>query len=620
MDSLIPQAAASFQPSATIPWAGVSREHAVAYDPRAPRDEAQDASLSLAQSYLRDIGLFDDMVDAQTMRDWGRLSAAEAEGDRLLAKALRTVNPKAAQAKARTEALYATVGGGGFWLQKPGIPLQGLRTAAARVEVAQAIHLTWRRKVQSFGEIATRDDQVGFRIRHADPNHKPGPDEQEYANWLARFLMNGGREFRPHERRRKGQHTLRMFLPMLVDESLLLDHVPIETVPLLNGVNGLDAFYIRDGATFYLATPNNDGIYAYQSLSGLPDDQFTYEEMTIFQRNLCPDVHRRGYARSEFETSIDTMTMFLQAMEYTRQGIDNNAIPRGILTVFGQFDRRQEEAFKSAWASKMRGVGNRFGLPVLFSRNGNAAAQFTSTNADFSEMAYVKWLALQTSIMTAIYGTSPEEIHMEGFSVDHSGLGGGADTKEKLAASRDSNFVPMLSSIEALLSDDIIGRFTPDWRVQFTGLDPMETAARRAREEKVMTINELRTSLQMERHPLNWFGELPADQNLLSAEFQRLEKTMTFGEARQVWGGFKAYPNETLNAAPLNANLQAEYQSATAPQPLDNMGGDPWAQVDNGGQGDQPGGEGAEDLPEGGPGALMKARMAQMAGGDPADA
>lgn len=623
MDAM--SAVAQFNPVQANPWAHISQAAAVAYDSRAPHDEVSDASGDLARTYLSDLGALSDFPAAETVRDWDRLRQAEKTGDRMLMKALKTLNPAAAEAKAHTENLFSTVGGGGMWLSKPGMPFESLRALSTRIEVAQAIHLTRRRQVAKFGELATRDDSVGFRVRHADEDHEMTPDQKDYCHWLAKFLLNGGREFRPHVRRRLGRKTMREFLAEMVDESLTHDNVAIETVPL-NGVPGLDSFYLRDGATFYLAAPGNPDVYAYQSLSGLPDASFNHDELAIFSRNTTPDINRRGYGRSELEASVETMTLFLQALEYTREGIDNNAVPRGILTVFGQFDRRQEEAFKTSWAAKMRGVKNRFGLPVLFSRNGQASAQFTSTNSDFSEMAFSKWMSLQVSIMSAIYGIDPKEISMDGFSSGNTSSLSGDDTEAKLAAAKDKGLDPFLSDGEAAFSDSIIGRFTEgEYKVQFCGTDPMAIEARRAREDRVMTINEQRKTLQMEPHPIGWFGDLPADPTLLTAEFQRMEKTLTYDEARSVWGGLTAYPKALLGAAPINPNMQGQYQSLTqaeqAPQGLPPGQADPWGDMDGGDDraGDEQGQEGQdaeqEPLPEGGPGAQALAALKALRNG-----
>jgi hypothetical protein len=557
----------------------------VAYDHRAPDDEVSQAGAELMASLA---GAIEVNPEAQVAwADYRRLQEAEKTGDRLLMKALSYSHPEAAQAKARTEAVWSILGGGGLYIQKPGLTFDALRAMRQRVEVAASIHATRKRQVKRFGQPSEKDDKPGFRIKHCDAEHKPSEDEIQYMHWLTEFITHGGRDFRPWMRRRMGRRTLQTFLGEFTDESLTHDNVAIETVPLA-GVPGLDSYYLRDGGTFYLAAPNPNGIYAYQSLVGLPEMMFSYEQLALFQRNLSPYVEARGYGRSELESAVSSMSSLMTAMDYTQTGMDNNAIPRGILTVYGQFDRTQMAQFQAAWQAKIRGVNNRFGMPVLFSRNGQAAAQFTSTGQDFDEMAFVKWISLQVSVMSGLYGVDPKEIHFDGFSSGTSSPLSGDDTAEKLATARDTGLDPFLADTEGFLSDELIARFDPRYRLIFTGLETMEAKAKREREEKVSTINELRASLGMKPHPLGWFGELPADPGLLSAEFQRLSLTMTFDEGRRVWGGFDAYPDAALGAAPLAAQLGALYSQALAPAPDPNA---------------MPGGPGADGNPfAGGPG------------------
>jgi len=554
----------SFSPSngGVIPFGQVSKEAKVAYDHRAPDDEVASAGAEMMRALQ---GAIEINPEAQVAwADYSRLQEAERTGNRLLMKALTFAHPDAAKAKARTEAVWSILGGGGLYIQKPGLTFDALRAMRQRVEVAGSIHQTRDRQVKRFAQPSEKDDKPGFRVFHEDKEHLLTEDDTAYANWLTSFITHSGRDFRPWMRRRDGRRTFQSFLGQLTDEALTHDNVAIELVPL-SGFPGLDSFYLRDGGTFYLAAPNPNGIYAYQSLVGLPEMMFSHDQLALFQRNVSPYVEARGYGRSELEMSVQSMSSLLTAMDYTQTGMDNNAIPRGILTVYGQFDRRTMDQFQSAWQAKIRGVNNRFGMPVLFSRNGQAAAQFTSTGQDFDEMAFVKWISLQVSVMSGIYGVDPKEIHFDGFSSGSSTPLSGDDTAERLASARDTGLDPFLADVEGFMSDEVLARFNSRWRFKFTGLETMEAKAKREREERVSTINELRASLGMKPHPLGWFGELPADPGLLGAEFQRMSLSMTFDETRKVWGGLDAYPDAAVGAAPMAAQLQALYSQALAP-------------------------------------------------------
>lgn len=583
------EALARFEPSGS-PFAHLGTAAGVAYHPLAPGDEVEDAGLELLNLYGSALpSLESDVVGA--VRDWQRLQEAERTGNRLLQKALRMTNPAAADIKAQTQSLLASVQGAGRWLSKPGLPFEALRQCARRIEVAQAFHRTRRRQVQRFSEPSQKDDRVGFKLRHQDPNHALTPDESAYLQWLTSFLLSGGREFRTLPRRKLGRAGFRTFLAQLVEDSLTLDHVAVETVPL-RGVDGLDAFFVRDSATFHLAAPsegvNGDAIFALQVATGLSEIPFRFEELALFQRNLSPEIDRHGYGHSELEAGVDTLSAFVEALTYTRRGLDENAIPKGILTVFGDFDRRTQQTFLAAWQAKLRGVSNAFALPVLFARKGQASAQFTQTGQPFSEMAFARWISLQASILGAIYGLDPREVGLEGFAAEKSGLSGD-DTAERLATARDQGLEPFLVDIEGFVSDDLLGRFAPWVRFSFTGLRPGDEKTKRELETRISTINEVRASLQMPPHPLGWFGELPADSAMLSAEFQRLQAVMTFDEARRVWGGLSGFPEATVGTTPLNSTLAPSWNQACqgAEGPQENeMDEDPFAALGEAPEGD----------------------------------
>ena len=596
----------------TSPFAHLGQAPAVAYNSDAPEDEVRDAGEEIMEDYYQApaIGITDMVSQLLQLR------RVEQVGDRLMAKALRYSNPGAGEAKAETEGWNSRVTGGGLYTPKPGLTFQTLRQLSQRIEVARAIHNTIQSQVIRFAEPSQKDDVLGWKILHQDPNRKLVPDEEEFFQWLTSFLLCGGREFNALKRRKLRREGFRKFLSKVVEDSLTLDHVAIETIPL-KGFDGLDSFFVRDGATFYLAShPSNgtkvddDGIFAYQVLANATAAQrnFKFEELALFQRNMTSDIEWSGYGKSELESSVDTIAMFLQALAHTREGIDSNAIPKGFLTIFGSFDRRTQDAFKNAWSAQLRGVRNQWNLPVLFAKNGQAAAQFTTTGTPFSEMAFAKWIQLQSAIMCSIYGLDPGEIGLESWSAGGKSNLSGDDTEQKLASSRSKCLGPLLSSLAGFLSEDLLARFSDSARHHFTGLEEVDRKARKELQTRVSTINEIRASLQMPPHPLAWFGELPADAGLMEAEFKRIQSSGTFNEGRKIWGGFEAFPDERVGMNPLNPSMGASWnqvvQSAAPPeepQPGEEppfAGGPPGDEEDHPeweGEGDDGGGEGGSE-------------------------
>jgi hypothetical protein len=133
------------------------------------------------------------------------------------------------------------------------------------------------------------------------------------------------------------------------------------------------------------------------------------------------------------------------------------------------------------------------------------------------------------------------------------------------------------------MRDELIAPFA-DWvGMRFTGLIDEDRKSRETEKRRMMTINENRKELGMDPHPIGWFGELPADSGLMSAEFQRLSASMTYDEIRSAWGGLKVYPSELVGMAPMAPGLNAMYMTAAQSAGADAGGGE-----DDGG-GDAPG-------------------------------
>jgi len=560
----------SFQPAnGGAPFGHLGAAERTAYDPHAPADEVADAGRQVLKGY-NDPGLIPPNL-AQMMMDWVKLEKVE----RTVAKALATGSVQSADPKARTKPMLAQLGAGGRYIPKPGIPFVALRQLATRIEVAQAIHRTRRRQVLRFASPSMKDDEVGWKLRHIDHSHEITPQDTDYFAWLSQVISCGGIEFDPLQRRRLGRMGFRDFLSALTDDTLMFDHVPVETVPYTaaGGGSGLDSFYVRDSATFFLSSTfgdleAGDDIFLVQDAAtngmGAPGAvEFSYEEAALFVRNRSTDLERQGYGTSELESSLETLTNFLSACTFTREGMDNNAIPKGILVLSGQFPREQMMAFEAGWQARLRGAQNQWTLPVLQSRGQQATANYVNTNAEFSEMAFAKWISLQASIMCAVYGMDTKEIGLESFTAGNTSSLSGDDTAEKLAAARDKGLDPLLSDIESFITENITSRYWSKARFSFTGVDPGDVKAKQLTKERLQSIDELRTSLGMDPYPIAWVGQMPADSGLLQAEFTRQNAVGTLNEGRKLWG-FEPHPDPIMGNVPLNPSLGASYQQALA--------------------------------------------------------
>lgn len=559
-----------FSASAGSPFAHLGPEAAVAYDPRASVGEVEDANSKLLDIYkgaMTDVSpSFMSMISGVS-----RLQQSERHAEDIVAKAIRLRDglgdPR--EGKAHTQSWGSDFGRGYFkWLPKRGVQLPILRAFSRRLEVFQAILRTRQRQVDRFSRPSRAADQMGWRLVMAEEEALPGAGLQDEIRWLSRVLECGGREFSPVKRRELHRQGMTQFLRHMVGDGLTLDLAAVELIGL-NGAPGLDSWFVRPSETFALASPecgdklaSGDPIYAYQILNGRAEVPFGFAELALWIRNASTWSEENGYGYGEFEQSLDTLNNIIQAVSYTKQGLNENSVPRGILMAYGNYDVKTQEAFKAAWAAKVRGIQNQFGTPVLFSRGQQGAVQYLNTGQPFDEMAFAKWISFCMTIMGAICGVAPEEVGFEGFTAEKSALSGN-DTSEKLAAAKDKGLYPLLKDAGQFISDELVTRFSPSLRFEFTGLDTENSEERWQEKLKTMTINEVRALYDMERHPLGWFGDLPFDQGMQSAEFSRVQAGATFGELRAMIG-LSSYPSALLQAAPVNPSLGALYNMSVS--------------------------------------------------------
>ena len=579
------------------------KEAEVAYNPNAPENEVVDATTKLSQLYAPAMGAVDPGLYGM-LSQFAELQRVERKAEDVVSKAMRfrddpegwkTKDGITPEGKAQTTSWGSDFGRGYFkWLPKRGVQLPILRAFARRLEVAQAILRTRIRQVDRYSRQAQTVDDIGWRLVMNDAGGTAGEDLEQEIKWLSRMLECGGREFSAVRRRELKRQGLVQFHRFMINDGLTMDQAAVELIGL-NGAEGLDSWFVRPSDTFALASPAykatlDDGrpIYAYQVLNGKAEIPFGYDELSLWTRNSSTWAEENGYGYSEFEQSLETLNNVLQALTYTKSGLSESAVPKGILMAFGNYDVRTQEAFKAAWAQKVRGVQNQHNLPILFSRGQQGAVQYLNTGQPFDEMAFSKWITLNMVIMGAIFGVSPEEVGFESFTADKSTLSG-SDTGQKLAAAKDKGLNPLLKDLASFDNDEIVSRCSQRLHLEFCGLDVEQTQERWQEKLKHMTINEVRAQFDLPPHPLEWFGNMPADKGEMDGHWQRVQAGLTVGEHR-VSMGMPAYPSPMVDASPLNPSLGAIYQQSLMVPPEGAGDGeeDPNAEPGDGEDGGEP--------------------------------
>jgi len=145
-------------------------------------------------------------------------------------------------------------------------------------------------------------------------------------------------------------------------------------------------------------------------------------------RNPRTDIWTCGYGYAEPEMIVRAATAYLNAVTYNAAGLDRNAIPRGILTLFGNYNQSQLNNFRREWRAMLTGAANRWTIPIMASRNKEAGHVYTPVDTNFQEMFFARWMTFLVSIVSACYGIDPTEIHFDSFTTRAASLSG-KDTK-----------------------------------------------------------------------------------------------------------------------------------------------------------------------------------------------
>ena len=386
---------------------------------------------------------------------------------------------------------------GDYWERPSALGFDSLRMMVDQTPILNAVVMTRIRQVQRFCRVSEKNtDAPGFEIRHIDKRHQLESAELESIQLLNRFMSNCGWEFSPRKRKALRRDSFSQFMAKAVRDSLTLDSVGIETEWKRDKNLGIDGFYAVDGGTIRLCTEEgyrgDDEVFALQVVQGRVSTAYTFEDLIYEPRNPRSDVRACGYGLPETELLIRVVTGFLNAMTYNIKGFDQNAIPKGMLHLSGNYTSEDINAFKRYWNSMVKGVNNQWSLPVMVSKDQDSKASFEKFGVDYNEMYFSKWMTFLTSIICAIYGMSPQEINFDSFTGGNTSALSGSDTSEKLAASKDSGLRPVLSYFENLFTDYITQEFSDKYVFRWTGLDPADADKKHEIRKMVLTVNEAR--------------------------------------------------------------------------------------------------------------------------------
>lgn len=498
----------------------------VAHDPRAPADERFDAQTELTKAVMPQVA--DQLIPAERLAPLLEFIARQAE-EQEFAKSLRRSNViqfpsyAARHREPGMQSVYLDdiqIGVMGDYYERPGVfSFDAMRQMVNGTPILNAVIMQRIRQVQRFCRPQKAGKGPGFKIAPRDKDEHIDESEKESMRLLESFFVNSGWETNPRRRARLKRDNMPTLMAKLVRDSLTMDSAPIETEFKRDRKLGIDGIYAVDGSTIRLCTEQgykgDDEIWALQLVQGQIRSAYTYDDLIYVPRNPRTDVLSGGYGMAETELLIQTVTGFLNAVSYNTKFFDSNAIPKGILNLYGDYSDNDVNAFKRYWNGMVKGINNAWTLPVMISKNQESKAQFESFGDGANEMMFARWMTFLGSLICAIYGMAPDEINFESFSAGTSSLSG-SDTEEKLASSKDKGLRPLLSYFENLFTDFIVGEFSEKYEFRWTGLDEEDEKTVFERKKLIMTVNEMRAEDGMEAITEQW-GEAPLNPSLMSA-------------------------------------------------------------------------------------------------------
>lgn len=400
-----------------------------------------------------------------------------------------------------------------YTLVRPvGLPFENLRSIARKNHFIDMVVGRRIRQVLRYLEEPEFEHQPGFKFRFKNRLREVKDQDQERFTWLRNFLNNCGAEFDPRHRRALQRDSLHEFAQKHLRDSLECDAAPIEYI---NSESGrLHGFVAVDCANVFLTDPNRGyadeyaepaefnvltdradfadprDITAVYAQEGQPRAFYTHMDLLYPVRNRSSEELRFGYGMPEPEDILNISTGILNALTLNIRSISDNSIPRGILSVLGDYNQEDLQHLKNWYLAEMTGVQNRFRLPIMSGTpEQGAGVTFTQTGQPVDEIMYARWISLLVAIVCGKYQILPEEIGFESYTAGRSGLSG-SDTEEKIIANADSGLQALLSWVRGTLNE-IIQIVDPDVELYFTGLDQSKEDVQQ-REASIMLFGEVR--------------------------------------------------------------------------------------------------------------------------------
>ncbi|MEA3401106.1 MAG: hypothetical protein U9R79_07680 [Armatimonadota bacterium] len=262
--------------------------------------------------------------------------------------------------------------------------------------------------------------------------------------------------------------------------------------------------------------------------------EFAWHELAYLARNPASDIWTSGYGRSELEYLIEIVTGIASGVGFNVEFFTHSHIPTGVLALAGEWGEERIKQFHSDLITQVGGPGKWHKLPILWSSDPQAVAQFLNLRHDERlDMYWEKWLAFLTTLICALYGMAPEEIWFQSFRQTGNALQE-ADPSTRITHGQDTGFIPLMTHVETIINEHIVWRIDDRWAFRWQNLRERdeEVELRRLQMEMSMGLVSVNTALKERDRP-----EIkdPVDLEL----YRMVEK-----KVEQQWPATKADPIE----------------------------------------------------------------------------
>lgn len=386
------------------------------------------------------------------------------------------------------------------WRERPtSLSFVAMERVAANVPVLADIIRVRSKQVQTFCKRPEDKYAPGFKVRLRDKNAEPTEESDNRCAELEDVVLNCG--FNDPQRPQDAT-SLKDFAGKFVRDSLSYDQAVFEVVP--DRMGRPSYWEALDATTIRLLDPyvrEQEGILAVQVIHDMVVADFTRDELAFCIRNPRSGIFTFGYGESEIETLIREITGFLWGIEYNRRFFSQGSAVKGILNFKGTIPDRHMTAFRRQWYAMVTGVSNAWRTPITNAEE----LQWINLQLSNRDMEYSAWMDFLIKVCCARYQIAPEEVNFSYGNTGQSQAMGGANTEEKLKASKDLGLRPLVEWFFECINRHFLWKLDPDYEVVPVGMDEKGAEAEAELLQKTtavyMTVDEAREQAGLEPMP-----------------------------------------------------------------------------------------------------------------------